>query len=74
MVLTGARVGRGAIVGAGAVVLEGQEIPPYALAVGNPARVRRTYSPEEALRITGGAARIYRERVRRFGPGLRGHT
>lgn len=38
-VLGGARIGPGAIVGAGAVVA--REIPPYAVAVGNPARVVR---------------------------------
>lgn len=35
--LSGAHIGRGAIIGAGAVVTK--EIPPYAVAVGNPARV-----------------------------------
>ena len=35
--LPGAHIGRGAIVGAGAVVRD--EIPPYAIASGNPARV-----------------------------------
>lgn len=38
-VLTGVRIGRGAIVGAGAVVT--QDIPPYAVAVGVPAKVLR---------------------------------
>lgn len=38
-VLTGVRIGRGAIVGAGAVV--NRDIPPYAVAVGVPARVVR---------------------------------
>lgn len=35
--LSGAHIGRGAIIGAGAVVRN--EIPPYAVVVGNPARV-----------------------------------
>lgn len=35
--LSGAHIGRGAIIGAGAVVRE--SIPPYAVVVGNPARV-----------------------------------
>lgn len=37
MVLPGARIGDGAIIGAGAIVTG--EIPPYAIAVGTPARV-----------------------------------
>lgn len=36
-VLSGARIGDGAVIGAGAVVLE--DIPPYAIAVGVPAKV-----------------------------------
>lgn len=35
--LSGAHIGRGAIIGAGSIVTK--EIPPYAVAVGNPARV-----------------------------------
>lgn len=71
VVMGGARIGRGAIVGAGAVVLEETEIPPYALAVGNPARVRKTYEPEQARLLTLGAARVYQRRIGRFREGLR---
>lgn len=71
VVMGGARIGRGAIVGAGAVVLEETEIPPYALAVGNPAKVRKTYDPEQARLLTLGAARIYQRRIERFKVGLR---
>jgi carbonic anhydrase/acetyltransferase-like protein (isoleucine patch superfamily) len=70
VVLSGARIGRGAIVGAGALVLEGTQVPPYSLLVGNPGRVRKTYTPEEAIRLTEGAARIYRARIGRFKDGL----
>lgn len=37
VVLTGVRVGRGAIVAAGSVVLE--DVPPYSIVAGNPAKV-----------------------------------
>lgn len=40
IVLKGVRIGRGAIVGAGAVVTA--DVPPFTLAAGNPARVIRT--------------------------------
>lgn len=43
-VLSGVRIGDGAVVGAGAVVAK--DVPPYAIVVGNPARVIRTrFSP-----------------------------
>ena len=42
---TVASIGDGAIVGAGAVVLE--DVPPYAIAVGVPAKIKRyRYTPE----------------------------
>jgi carbonic anhydrase/acetyltransferase-like protein (isoleucine patch superfamily) len=71
VVMGGARIGQGAIVGAGAVVLEETQIPPYSLAVGNPARVKKTYRPDEARGLIEGAARIYQARIGRFKAGLR---
>ena len=46
--LSGVRVGRGAIVAAGAVV--SRDIPPYAIVAGNPARVIRQRFSEEQVR------------------------
>jgi acetyltransferase-like isoleucine patch superfamily enzyme len=43
-VLDGVRIGRGAVIGAGAVVTT--DIPPYAIAVGVPARVVGSRKPE----------------------------
>jgi len=71
VVMSEAVIGRGAIVGAGSVVLTGTVVPPYALAVGNPAKVRKTYTPEEAGAITKRAVQVYRARVKRFKSGLR---
>lgn len=47
VVLDEAVIGEYAIVGAGAVVTAGTVVPPYALAVGAPARVVRTDRPEQ---------------------------
>lgn len=43
--LPGVRIGRGAMVGAGAVVTK--DIPDYSIAIGNPAVVTRTLTEEE---------------------------
>ena len=71
VVLGSAVIGRGAIVGAGAVVLEGTVVPPWSLAVGSPAKVRKTYSPEEARAISELPVRVYQARIARFRDGLR---
>ena len=70
VVMGGALVGRGSVVGAGAVVLEGTVIPPYSLAVGNPAKVKKTYPPEFTQRYNLRAAEIYKRRVEIFRQGL----
>ena len=38
-ILIRAVIGRGSVVGAGALVLEGMEVPPFSLVVGSPAKV-----------------------------------
>ena len=65
VVLNGARVGEEAIVGAGAVVTEGQEIPPGHLAVGVPAKVVRKLTEDELSRLRH-AADHYVERAKAF--------
>lgn len=44
-VLDGVRVGHGSVIGAGAVVTAGTEIPPHSLVLGVPARVVKTLDP-----------------------------
>ena len=54
IILSGVKIGSGAIIGAGSVVVN--DVPPYAVAVGNPARVvKYRFSPdriEKLLRIS----------------------
>lgn len=45
-VLSRARVGKGSIVGGGAVVLQDCELPPFSLAAGIPAKVKRELEPD----------------------------
>lgn len=47
VVLAGVKVGRHSIIAAGSVVTK--DIPPYSVAVGNPARVLKKYNPETKI-------------------------
>jgi carbonic anhydrase/acetyltransferase-like protein (isoleucine patch superfamily) len=49
VVLDRADIGEGAIVAAGAVVLEGTKVGPYEIWAGVPARLVKKASPEQAL-------------------------
>ena len=46
-ILGGVRIGNGAVIGAGAVIAK--DVPPYAVVVGNPARVIRYRFPEDVI-------------------------
>ncbi len=56
VVLNGARIGKGCLVGAGALVTEGKEFPDHSLILGSPAKVVRTLTQEDLLRLEGTAA------------------
>lgn len=47
IILSGVNIGRGAIIGAGAVITK--DIPPYAIVVGNPARIVRYRFSQEII-------------------------
>ncbi len=51
VVLNGARVGAGAVIAAGALVPERMEVPPNALVMGTPGKVKRDVTPEERARF-----------------------
>ncbi|PRQ10452.1 gamma carbonic anhydrase family protein [Corynebacterium sp. 13CS0277] len=55
--LSHSTVGEGALIAAGAVVLEGQEIPAKSLAAGVPAKVRRELSDEQSAAFIPHAGR-----------------
>lgn len=56
VVMNRAHVGRGSIVAAGAVVLEGTDVPPNSLVAGVPAKVRRATTADEVETIRRNAA------------------
>jgi carbonic anhydrase/acetyltransferase-like protein (isoleucine patch superfamily) len=56
VVLNGAKIGKGCLVGAGALVTEGKEFPDNSLILGSPAKVVRTLTEEDLLRLAGNAA------------------
>lgn len=70
IVMNAARIRRGSIVGAGAVITEGKEFPEYSLIVGAPARVIRTLDPAQVESMKD-PARFYVANGPRYKKGLR---
>ena len=70
VVLNGARIGRGWLVGARALVTEGKEFPDHSLIVGSPAKAIRTLDAEATTALLGSAAH-YIENWRRYAAGLK---
>lgn len=64
IILSGAKIGRECVVGAGALVTENKEFPDRSLIVGSPARALRTIGDEDASRLAESAAH-YVEKSRR---------
>ncbi len=54
IITSGVRLGKGCVIGAGAVVTK--DVPPYAIAAGNPAKVIRMRLPEQVVEKVGGVA------------------
>lgn len=67
IILNNAVIGEGCVIGAGAVVLAGTVIPPYSVAVGNPARVVKATSEEQLKTITKDALWYIEEARKNFG-------
>jgi carbonic anhydrase/acetyltransferase-like protein (isoleucine patch superfamily) len=65
VVLNAARIGKNCLVGAGALITEGKEFPDNTMIIGSPAKAVRELSPEQAARISAGAANYVRN-WRRF--------
>ena len=62
-ILNGARIGTGSIVAAGALVVEGMEVPPRSLVMGSPAKVKRTLSDADVAEIQMYADRYVQYRL-----------
>ena len=65
IILDRARVGGGSIIGAGAVVTEGTQIPRHSLVLGVPAKVIKEVTPEQIQWIEANA-RSYTELAQRY--------
>ena len=65
IILNGAVIGHDSIVAAGTLVVEGAEIPPRSLVLGNPAKRVRAITDDELERIQR-AARNYLDLVREY--------
>ncbi|RRR77386.1 MAG: hypothetical protein EI684_01540 [Candidatus Viridilinea halotolerans] len=64
VVLNGARIGRGSIIGARALVTEGMQVPPGSLVLGVPGRVVRPLSAQQVAQIRATAERYVARKER----------
>lgn len=68
-VLNGAVIGKGSVVAAGALVLEGAVVPPNSLVAGVPAKVKKTFAPEEVAERIAYYTPLYVEEAKRYAAG-----
>lgn len=66
VVLNGAKIGRGCVVGANALIKEHQVIPDFSLVVGSPGKVIRTLKEEEVVGMLGMSAMVYSEEAAKY--------
>jgi carbonic anhydrase/acetyltransferase-like protein (isoleucine patch superfamily) len=69
MVLNGARIGRGCLIGAKALVTEGKDIPDGSVVMGSPGKIVKTLDDEGASDLAEAAER-YRRRILQYRAGL----
>ena len=69
-ILNGAKIGKGCLVGANALVTEGKEFPDNSMIMGAPAKVTRVLDEATAARLRSGA-KNYVGNWQRFKKGLR---
>jgi carbonic anhydrase/acetyltransferase-like protein (isoleucine patch superfamily) len=69
VVLNGARIGRNCLIGAKALITEGKTIPDNSVVMGQPGRVVREVTPEQAATLAG-SARHYVDNWKRYRKGL----
>ena len=65
ILMNGVKIGRGSIVRARAVLLDGTEVPPFSMVAGSPAKVRKTYE-ESILENIRAMSQIYVKRAIRY--------
>ena len=65
MVLNGAKIGRNCLIGAGALITEGKEIPDNSMVMGAPGKVVREVSEHHA-QVLQGSALHYVENWKRY--------
>jgi carbonic anhydrase/acetyltransferase-like protein (isoleucine patch superfamily) len=70
VVMNGARLARGCVVGAGAVITESKQFPERSLIIGAPAKVIRTLEPAQVAAMTAGAG-FYVLNGQRYTKGLK---
>jgi carbonic anhydrase/acetyltransferase-like protein (isoleucine patch superfamily) len=69
-ILNGATIGKNCLIGAGALVTEGKDIPDGSLVIGSPGRVVRSLGEDEVARLLR-SAEHYVSNARRFAAGLK---